>query len=159
MLRMVLGRGRETTSACCPLTRSLPRAEAARSNARTARRTSSTKDARSGCAEFGSAYEEVKHRFSEGIREFCFYEDNLLLGKANFIDLIQKIADDPELKGIELHAPEGIEVRLLHLDVVRLMRRAGFKKLYLPLESVNVNMQQQVGSYPHEYGQVLLCPQ
>src|SRR5690606_20734524 len=61
----------------------------------------------------------------------------------NFTELIQLIADDPELKGIELHAPEGIEVRLLHKEVVRLMRRAGFQKLYLPLETVNVNMQKK----------------
>ncbi len=93
--------------------------------------------------EFGSAYDEVKHWFARGIREFCFYEDNLLLGKTNFTDLIQRIADDPDLDGIELHAPEGIEVRLLHPDVVRLMRRAGFKRLYLPLETVNVNMQKR----------------
>ena len=90
--------------------------------------------------EFSSAYDEVKHWFARGIREFCFYEDNLLLGKSNFIELIQRIADDPDLDGIELHAPEGIEVRLLHPHVVKLMRCAGFKKLYLPLETVNVNM-------------------
>src|SRR5262249_30990464 len=44
--------------------------------------------------EFGSAYEEVKHLFAKGIREFCFYEDNLLLGKSNFIELLERIADD-----------------------------------------------------------------
>jgi radical SAM superfamily enzyme YgiQ (UPF0313 family) len=93
--------------------------------------------------EFSNAYDEVKHWFSRGIREFCFYEDNLLLGKSNFIELIQRIADDRDLDGIELHAPEGIEVRLLHPHVVDLMRRAGFKKLYLPLESVNAKMQKQ----------------
>ena len=93
--------------------------------------------------EFTNAYDEVKHWFARGIREFCFYEDNLLLGKSNFTDLIQHIADDPDLDGIELHAPEGIEVRLLHPHVVKLMRRAGFKKLYFPLETVNVNMQQK----------------
>lgn len=88
------------------------------------------------------AYQEIRKRFIEdNIREFCFYEDNLLLGKTNFTDLLKLIADDPELDGIELHAPEGIETRLLHKDVVALMRRAGFKKLYFPLETVNANMQ------------------
>ena len=89
------------------------------------------------------AYQEVKLRFSQGIREFCFYEDNLLLGKQNFIDFIQMIADDPELRGIELYAPEGIEVRLLHPEVTKLMRRAGFQRLYFPLETVNAKMQKE----------------
>jgi radical SAM superfamily enzyme YgiQ (UPF0313 family) len=93
--------------------------------------------------EYERGYEEVKRRFQQGIREFCFYEDNLLLGKTNFLDLIRLIADDPELEGIELHAPEGIEVRLLHPHVAQLMRRAGFKRLYLPLETVNANMQRK----------------
>lgn len=86
-------------------------------------------------------YREIKHLFhEEGIREFCFYEDNLLLGKQEFFDLLRLIADDPELKGIQLHAPEGIEVRLLHPNVVQLMRAAGFEKIYFPLETVNAKM-------------------
>lgn len=91
--------------------------------------------------EYELAYNEIKLRFKQGIREFCFYEDNLLLGKSNFTNLLELIAKDPELKGIELHAPEGIETRLLHKDIVMLMRKAGFKKLYFPLETVNANMQ------------------
>ena len=86
-------------------------------------------------------YREVKHLFhDEGIREFCFYEDNLLLGKQDFFDLLRLIRDDPELRGIQLHAPEGIEVRLLHPQVVQLMRDAGFEKIYFPLETVNAKM-------------------
>ena len=80
---------------------------------------------------------------SRGIREFCFYEDNLLLGRDNFINLLHLIADDPELRGIQLHAPEGIEVRLLHRDVTELMRRAGFEKIYFPLETINAKMQKE----------------
>ena len=90
--------------------------------------------------DYELAYEEVKRLFSLGIREFCFYEDNLLLGRDNFINLLRLIADDPELRGIELHAPEGIEVRLLHREVVELMRRAGFEKIYFPLETINAKM-------------------
>lgn len=93
--------------------------------------------------DYELAYEEIKRRFEQGIREFCFYEDNLLLGKDNFKELCRLIANDPDLEGIDLHAPEGIEVRLLHKETVQLMRDAGFKKLYLPLETVNVNMQKK----------------
>jgi radical SAM superfamily enzyme YgiQ (UPF0313 family) len=91
--------------------------------------------------DYRSVYHEIKHRFSQGIREFCFYEDNLLLGHQNFIDLLHLIAEDRELKGIELHAPEGIEVRLLRPEVAQLLRRAGLKRLYLPLETVSPVMQ------------------
>jgi hypothetical protein len=93
--------------------------------------------------EYELAYQEVKHLFSRGIREFCFYEDNLLLGRDNFVNLLKLIADDPELRGIKLHAPEGIEVRLLHREVTELMRRAGFEKIYFPLETINVKMQKE----------------
>jgi radical SAM superfamily enzyme YgiQ (UPF0313 family) len=93
--------------------------------------------------DYENAYEEVKERFEQGIREFCFYEDNLLLGKSNFLELLRLIANDPNLRGIELHAPEGVEVRLLHPETAKLMRRAGFKKLYLPLETVSPKMQKE----------------
>jgi len=94
--------------------------------------------------QYASVYDEIKDLFTNhNIREFCFYEDNLLLGKGNFFELLRQIRDDRELKGIRLHAPEGIEVRLLHYDIAKLMKDAGFERLYLPLETVNANMQKK----------------
>lgn len=85
-------------------------------------------------------FAEIKHWFSQGIREFCFYEDNLLLGWKSFAELLRLVIDDRELRGIEFHAPEGIEVRLLHPEVTQLMREAGFKRIYFPLETINTKM-------------------
>jgi radical SAM superfamily enzyme YgiQ (UPF0313 family) len=93
--------------------------------------------------EAEATYREIRKLFNQGIREFCFYEDNLLLGRRVFSELITLIADDRDLKGIELHAPEGIEVRLLDSDMARLMKRAGFQRLYFPLETVNAKMQRE----------------
>lgn len=66
-----------------------------------------------------------------------------MIGYDNFTNLLRLIANDPELRGIELHAPEGIEVRLLHREVTELMRRAGFEKIYFPLETINTKMQKE----------------
>ena len=49
--------------------------------------------------EYEVAYNEIKRRFEQGIREFCFYEDNLLLGRDNFKQLCRLIRDDRDLKG------------------------------------------------------------
>jgi len=78
--------------------------------------------------EFGSVYDEVKYWFARGIREFCFLRGQPASRQKQLHRFDQADADDPDLDGIELHAPEGIEVRLLHPEIVRLMRRAGFKK-------------------------------
>ena len=61
--------------------------------------------------------------------------------RRSLAELIRLIADDPDLRGIELHAPEGIEVRLFDREMAGLMKRAGFQRLYFPLETVNAKMQ------------------
>ncbi|WP_003545322.1 B12-binding domain-containing radical SAM protein [Desulfotomaculum nigrificans] len=81
--------------------------------------------------------EEIMEKHKRfGINQFAFYEDNLLYYKDNFCKILEQIVD----YGIklELFAPEGIEPRALDLNTLQLMRRAGFKKVYLPLETVNI---------------------
>ncbi len=86
-------------------------------------------------------FEEIRNKYHEfGIRRFAFYEDNFLLEKPNIERLLQLLlANKHELKHLQLYAPEGIEVRLLHedKDFVRLMKETGFDGVYLPLENMS----------------------
>ena len=85
----------------------------------------------------GSVLEEIREKYALGIRDFCFYEDNLLMSKKHIKEVLMRIRDDDELKGIELHSPEGLEIKLIDPELARLMYEAGFRRVYLPLESVN----------------------
>ncbi len=44
---------------------------------------------------------------------------------------------------LDLYAPEGFETRLLDEDLLRLMKRAGFEKVHLPLETVRSDINRQ----------------
>ena len=85
---------------------------------------------------------EIRDKFKRyGIRRFAFYEDNFLVAKDHFRAVLQGVVDDSDLRGnLHLYAPEGIEVRLIDLSLARLMREAGFEKVYLPLENINTDV-------------------
>lgn len=73
-----------------------------------------------------------------GIKEFAFYEDNLLVNKSHFeriLDLI--ITKDLHLR---LYAPEGVNPSLLDQNILNKMRKSGFRKIHLGFESVNSDM-------------------
>lgn len=88
------------------------------------------------------ALKEIRSKFHDyGIRQFAFYEDNFLIKRDHFQAILEDIVSDPDLKGnIHLHAPEGIEVRLIDASLARLMRDAGFERVYLPLENINAEV-------------------
>lgn len=85
---------------------------------------------------------EIRDKFTRlGIRRFGFYEDNALIHREHFIDVLEAIiASDLPL---ELYAPEGFETRLLDEDLLRLMKQAGFEKVHLPLETVRSDVNRQ----------------
>jgi radical SAM superfamily enzyme YgiQ (UPF0313 family) len=67
------------------------------------------------------------------IKKFAFYEDNILLKpKSHF----EKILDYIISSGLKFHlsAPEGFEVRRLYPELLKKIKLAGFKSIYLPLE-------------------------
>lgn len=86
--------------------------------------------------------EEIRNKFQNyGIRQFAFYEDNFLIEREHFRAILQGIVNDSDLQGnVHLHAPEGIEVRLIDADLAQLMRQAGFERVYLPLENINTEV-------------------
>lgn len=87
--------------------------------------------------DVNSVVEEIRSKYEMGIRDFCFYEDNLLMARKNFREILVRIIEAKDLKGIELHSPEGLEIRLVDLELAKLMREAGFRRVYLPLESID----------------------
>ena len=90
----------------------------------------------------GETLREIRDKFHRyGIRQFAFYEDNFLIERDHFRAILEGIVSDPDLRGnVHLHAPEGVEVRLIDASLARLMRQAGFERVYLPLENINADV-------------------
>jgi radical SAM superfamily enzyme YgiQ (UPF0313 family) len=85
---------------------------------------------------------EIRDKHSRlGIRRFGFYEDNALIHREHFIDVLEAIIASK--LPLTLYAPEGFETRLLDEDLLRLMKRAGFEKVHLPLETVRSDINRQ----------------
>lgn len=86
--------------------------------------------------------EEIRYKYEKfGIRRFGFYEDNALINREHFIEVMHRIIESR--LPLELYAPEGFETRLLDEDLLRLMRSAGFEKVHLPLETVRSDINRQ----------------
>ncbi len=79
---------------------------------------------------------EIEQKYKDfGIREIAFYEDNLLFNRNDFLARLREIRKRG-LK-ITIYAPEGIEPRLVELELLKEMRATGFQKLHLALETID----------------------
>lgn len=80
--------------------------------------------------------DEIQTKYEKyGVREIAFYEDNLLFNREEFMTRLSEI----QRRGLKLtiYAPEGIEPRLVEYELISEMRKAGFKKLHLALETID----------------------
>jgi len=78
---------------------------------------------------------EVIHKYRHyNMREFAFYEDNLLIDSQHFRRILEGFLH-AELRGLRLYAPEGLEPRLLTPELATLMKRVGWRKIHLGFES------------------------
>lgn len=81
---------------------------------------------------------EIEYKIKKyGIRRYGFYEDNSLVLKGHLQSILQMIIDRG-LK-LDLYAPEGFETRFLTEEVLRVMKRSGFKRVHLPFEALKMD--------------------
>lgn len=86
--------------------------------------------------------DEIQQKFQDfGIREFAFYEDNLLFNRDDFLERLVEIRK--RNLQIEIYAPEGIEPRLVERELMSEMRNSGFKRIHLALETIDNNIARQ----------------
>ena len=79
---------------------------------------------------------EIQQKYNDfGIREFAFYEDNLLFNRDDFLARLAEIRKR-DLK-IEIYAPEGIEPRLVERELMSEMYASGFRRIHLALETID----------------------
>ena len=80
--------------------------------------------------------DEIDEKYKKfGVHEFAFYEDNLLFNRDDFLARLAEIRKRG-LK-IRIYAPEGIEPRLVELELIKEMRATGFRRLHLALETID----------------------
>ncbi len=77
------------------------------------------------------------------INKFAFYEDNILLDCEENFERIIDLLLDQNLK-LHLSVPEGFEVRLLYPRLLKKMKLAGFRSIYLPLEIASLDNSMQL---------------
>lgn len=75
---------------------------------------------------------DKKSRF--GIHRFGFYEDNALALRGHLQRTLELLIETGTKA--TLYAPEGFETRMLNVELLRVMKRAGFKKVHLPFETL-----------------------
>lgn len=88
--------------------------------------------------------EELKHKQENfGVKEIAFYEDNLLFSRADFLARLAAI----KRLGMRFSffAPEGIEPRLVDEELLIQMRKLGFKKIHLALETIDDDISREWG--------------
>lgn len=84
--------------------------------------------------------EEIKlYRDKYGVREIHFWDDNFFVSKPWVKRLLGALVQ--ELPDIAFQVPSGAEVNAIDDEMIDLISQAGFKKLFLAIESANQDVQ------------------
>lgn len=78
----------------------------------------------------------IKAEYGRGIRDFCFYDDALLLNPENLLYPVLEFIVKNNYK-LRLHAPNALHVRYLTPGVCALLKKAGLTTVRLGLETID----------------------
>ena len=78
-----------------------------------------------------------------GVRRIAFYDDAMLF-HPQFDELMRKIIEMDA--GLELHTPNGLHVSQITPERAELMKQAGFRSMYLSLETVDEELLASTGA-------------
>jgi radical SAM superfamily enzyme YgiQ (UPF0313 family) len=80
---------------------------------------------------------EIRQRYSEGYRVFDFEDDNLSFSKEDFKAILNALLAEFPAEDLRLVAMNGISYLSLDLEILNLMKKAGFRNLNMSLVSAN----------------------
>jgi anaerobic magnesium-protoporphyrin IX monomethyl ester cyclase len=90
--------------------------------------------------EASQVVEEIQYyRDTYGIEEIHFWDDNFFINKKRVKELLRALCG---FTGLSFQVPSGSEVNALDDEVIDLLAEAGFTKLFLAIESLNPEIQQ-----------------
>ncbi len=88
--------------------------------------------------------EEIGELYDQGVRDYAFYDDALLMDSENHIKpILRSIAHNRP--GIRFHTPNGLHAKGIDAELADLMKASNFKTLRLSLETINDARQKATG--------------
>lgn len=92
-----------------------------------------------------AVFEEIDFYWRQGVREFVFYDDALLVNhRRHLMPLLERVIRSG--MDVHFHTPNGLNAREVDEDLAELMFRSGFRTIRLSLESTNPEIQKLQGN-------------
>ncbi|MCX7785888.1 MAG: radical SAM protein [candidate division WOR-3 bacterium] len=88
-----------------------------------------------------SVINEIEYYISLGVKNIAFYDD-ALLANPNFKKILDEIIT--RKMNVNFHTPNGLHPRLLTQEIADKMFQAGFKTIYLSLETTDMKIHQEI---------------
>ena len=93
--------------------------------------------------EIPQVIEEIQHyRDTYGVEEIHFWDDNFFINKKRVKELLRAITE--HFPDLSFQVPSGSEVNAIDDEVIDLLAKAGFTKLFMAIESLNPDIQEDV---------------